>query len=58
MSDTFDPDDLLAPVDELRHFTNRKDELNLLTRVLNTRAGVSLPVLHFYGVGGNGRRCC
>lgn len=44
-----------APSQELRHFTNREKERDVLRRLLALPAGQPLPVVIFYGVGGTGK---
>jgi hypothetical protein len=54
---------LTAPVDirtiwsvgTLQTFTNREKELDVLRRVLDLAEGHALPVVIFWGVGGNGK---
>ncbi len=44
-----------APSQELRHFTNRTNELKVFHTAMDLPAGTPLPVLMFYGVGGTGK---
>jgi tetratricopeptide (TPR) repeat protein len=44
-----------APSQELRHFTNREKERDVLRRALALPRGQPLPVLMFFGVGGAGK---
>jgi len=44
-----------APSQHLHNFTNREKEKESLRRVLDLPEGTPLPVLMFYGVGGNGK---
>jgi tetratricopeptide (TPR) repeat protein len=43
------------PSQELRHFTNREEERQVLSRLLALPSGQPLPVVMFYGVGGTGK---
>jgi tetratricopeptide (TPR) repeat protein len=43
------------PSQELRHFTNREKERDVLRRVLAITPSKPLPVVMFYGVGGTGK---
>jgi hypothetical protein len=45
----------IAPSQELRHFTNREMELDILRRLLDLPARQPLPVPMFFGVGGTGK---
>ena len=44
-----------VPSQELRHFTNRMNELQVFRNAVDLPAGTPLPVLMFYGVGGIGK---
>jgi hypothetical protein len=44
-----------TPSLELRHFTNREKEQDVLRRVLDIKPGTPLPVVMFYGIGGTGK---
>jgi hypothetical protein len=44
-----------SPTQELRHFTNREQERQVLSRLLSLPSGNPLPVVMFYGVGGTGK---
>ena len=44
-----------APSQELKHFTNREDERQVLCRLLELPPGQPLPVVMFFGVGGTGK---
>lgn len=43
------------PGENRRNFTNRTSELEVLNRLISTPARTTLPVVMFYGVGGNGK---
>ncbi len=43
------------PTENLLHFTNRVDELELFRTRITGKAGIALPMLMFYGVGGAGK---
>lgn len=43
------------PSQELRHFTNREQEQDVLRRLLALPSGQPLPAVVFYGVGGTGK---
>src|SRR5438128_647034 len=51
------PRTLTAPTaaNELQHFTNREKEQEVLRRLLDVPAGMLLPIVMFYGVGGSGK---
>jgi hypothetical protein len=44
-----------TPSQELRHFTNRKKERDVVRDLLEKPAGQPLPVVMFFGVGGTGK---
>jgi putative protein kinase ArgK-like GTPase of G3E family len=44
-----------SPSQEPRHFTNREQERQVLSRLLALASGQPLPVVTFYGVGGTGK---
>jgi hypothetical protein len=44
-----------APSQQLHNFTNRTNELATLQRLLDLPEGSPLPVVMFWGVGGNGK---
>src|SRR5207249_930332 len=46
---------LNSPSQQLQNFTNRENELDVLRRVLDLAQGQPLPVVMFWGVGGNGK---
>jgi hypothetical protein len=46
---------ITTPSQELRHFTNREQERDVLRRLLALPAGEPLPVVMFFGVGGTGK---
>ena len=43
------------PSFELKNFTDREPQREILARLLSLKPGQPLPVLHFYGVGGIGK---
>ncbi|MBM3476775.1 MAG: ATP-binding protein [Armatimonadetes bacterium] len=51
----FDPQDLTDNLLAIRHFTDREAAIAAFRRHVDAPEGHTLPVLHFYGVGGVGK---
>ncbi len=55
MPASIQPRSSIRPSIELKNFTDREPQREILARLLSLQSGQPLPVLHFYGVGGIGK---
>ncbi len=55
MPASIQPRGSIRPSIELKNFTDREPQREILARLLSLKPGQPLPVLHFYGVGGIGK---